>query len=259
MNPRGLGYFIASNGGGNANAGPSLVELLDPAGGSAIFPVGALVPGPEFTVPRSVKPTTPTAVVWASTGYIDFVADCGADPTGATDCGAAITQMWALMLALSATSPSSTCVRCFVPPGTYLVTTIPTPANFTGKATAFEIFGVRDASIFLVGNADSIFNAQNQEIAYIHDLSFRGTQAAPATDTAVCIATVSTAETIIANVHFDWLLCQQAVVREGGAIRLRDCIFSGCGVSDPTKALVWSNGGSLLDLENVKFLDPPHM
>src|SRR5271170_1688671 len=73
----GLGLFVQN---GVGQGLPNLVALVPYSGG----PIGPIVPGPQITVLRSVVPTTPTKTVWASSGYIDFVADCGGDPTGAS-------------------------------------------------------------------------------------------------------------------------------------------------------------------------------
>src|SRR5271157_5967329 len=141
MNPKGFGYFIASNGGGGANAGPTLTELIDFSAIPAVLPVGALIPGPQITVPRSVVPTTPASVVWASTGYIDFVADCGADPTGVADCGPALVLAGNLLTALAANPKlAATAARLFVPPGLYHVATPGGVWNFgAGHVSSVEV------------------------------------------------------------------------------------------------------------------------
>src|SRR5208337_752311 len=85
---------------------------------------GGITPGPQITTLRSVTPTTPTSVVWASTGYVDFVSDCGADPTGVVDCTAALNTAFSFLSAL-ATDPrrAESTVELFVPPGLYRVHT----------------------------------------------------------------------------------------------------------------------------------------
>jgi hypothetical protein len=224
--------------------------------------VGSVITSLNGDVSASGSGAVPATITQSAqlqiTGTLNFVRDCGADPSGVADCGPALTAAGAILTALAAGNklPSKT-LRLFVPPGRYSVTTNPTPMNFNGKGTAVEVYGVRDASIFECANTDSIINISNIPEAHIHDLTFVGTQAYPNPDTVVAVAVSCTHETIYERLHFDWLLCSNAVIRDTGAYRMRDCLFTGCGTLDANKAVVWGNGTSLDDLENVKFIDTP--
>jgi len=123
------------------------------------FPNTAIVPGPQISTLRSTVPTAPTAVSWASTGYIDFVADCGADPTGVADCGPALTIALNLAKALSATPVQpETAATIFFPPGLYQfndTATVNNTFNFTGHTSSLRLTGCGDASIIAINLADA--------------------------------------------------------------------------------------------------------
>jgi len=117
-----------------------------------------LTPGAQLTTLRSVPAITPTVVLWASTGYLDFVADCGADPTGSTDIAPAWDKAYALMSALAEASPGTkSATRLFIPPGLYVQNSAPvnTTWNFAGLTTTCELIGAgRDATILQLDGFD---------------------------------------------------------------------------------------------------------
>jgi len=137
-----------------------------------------IAPGPQITVLRSVVPTAPTKVVWASSGYIDFVADCGADPTGVADCAPAFNTAFALLSALSALTPATeTAVRLFIPPGLYGLKSAPAAWNFVNLTTNCEIVGAGcDATIIQLYGFDppAVGTLQRFRLA---DLTMQGTTA----------------------------------------------------------------------------------
>lgn len=137
-----------------------------------------LAPGPQITTLRSVTPTAPTSVVWASTGYVDFVADCGADPTGVVDCAPAFDRAFQILSTLAATSPlAETALKLFLPPGLYALKSTPVTAtwNFLNLTTSLEIVGAgMDATVLKLYGFDppGPANLQNCRIA---DMTLMGT------------------------------------------------------------------------------------
>jgi hypothetical protein len=138
-------------------------------------------PGPQLSVLRSSPAPSPNKVRWSSSGYIDFVADCGADPTGVADCGPALAVGMSLMLALAAnTLLPETTLTLYLPPGIYQFNnpaTVSQTFNFLGKTSSVKICGERDASIIYVNLASAsafLANIANTNALEICDLAFIG-------------------------------------------------------------------------------------
>ena len=127
-----------------------------------------------------------------SVGVIDFVLDCGADPTGVLDVGPAFTTAMNKLQAL-ATDPVQplTTLSLYVPPGLYQfsnVATVGRTFNFTGKGSTLRIFGDGDASIFYINLQSAgalVASIANMNTMEIDHLAFIGSApiagAAPAT------------------------------------------------------------------------------
>jgi hypothetical protein len=85
--------------------------------------------------------------------YIDFVQDCGADPTGVADCAPACDRAFALLSELVASGPATGNVTLSAvlkfPPGMYTLKTTPTIAtwNLTSAGTELILEGCGDASV----------------------------------------------------------------------------------------------------------------
>src|SRR5208337_2121511 len=131
---------------------------------------GGITSGPQITTLRSVTPTTPTSVVWASTGYVDFVADCGADPTGVADCAHAFDVAFGILSSLGSSPTTATAVRLFFPPGLYSLRSAPTIGtwNFQNKTTNLDVVGAgKDATIIQLNGVDLpiLGNCQNVRLA----------------------------------------------------------------------------------------------
>jgi len=195
-------------------------------------------------------------------GTIDFVADCGADPTGVADCAAAITAMWTKLSTLAAdpTLPQST-LRVFVPPGKYSVRSSPSNPDFNGKTTSFEIFGCGDASIFQigVGVGGYAFAAANIFRAHFHDLAFVGLGNGLAADCNVAITVSPRWGLILERVKFESLLATTAIVlSNSGPSHLRHCEFGGCGALAAVGGCFYSLSGTT-ELIQTNFSDIPNL
>jgi hypothetical protein len=258
MNPRGFGFFIAANGGAGGQAGPTLTELIDLGATPSIVPVGALVPGPQLTVPRSVKPTAPTSVVWASTGYVDFVADCGADPAGVADCAPAFDRAFALLSAISATLPLiETAVRLFIPPGVYALRSGPVvnPWVFAGLATTVEVVGAgEDATIIQLFGFDPP-HIVDAECARVADLTFQGTKLGATADCNQGLTVASIAHVaVIERVRFFNVLGVECCVQLNATTAvMRDVNVSCCGTQGV--GVVWLFNSETASVESCNFED----
>lgn len=217
-----------------------------------------ITPGPQLTVLRSVVPTVPTKVVWASTGYIDFVADCGADPTGVIDCGAALARAFVLLSA-TASNPDlaeSTAVL-FVPPGLY---NIQTGANWNfpvGSVQRILIVGCDDASIFQCNQvAGDPFLIENASGCEIRNLTFVGTNSdqmgvPDANNVVIAFGTVD--RCVVTECKFIWLWATSAILAAtNGSLNVTECQFLACAGEN---AEVIGDSGCMLSVEDCLFRD----
>ena len=250
MNPEGYGYFIAPRGKG----APILVELLPGTGGGGPVPASAIVPGPQISTLRSVTPTTPALVEWASTGYVDFVADCGADPTGATDCTAALDTAFTLLSALAANPElAETAVELFVPPGQYLVTGAPAHWSFTGGTSSVRIRGVQDASVFVLaqGAANTFLLVANAAYFIAERLTFVGGNSGGAADTAGVFDLNQTQLSTVRDCRFLYLLTPNYLLFNLSALSVERCNFQ----QNSAFAVVWSQQDFFTSVSECRFSD----
>lgn len=217
--------------------------------------IAGIPPGPQITTLRSVIPTAPAMVVWSSTGYIDFVADCGADSTGATDCTGAIDRARAFLMAL-ATNPKlpKTTLRLYIPVGRYLVMGNPLGWDFNGLGTTIEVCGEGDASIFECSNVGDVLHIINADRTYVHDITFVGTQTV-GTDTQSALWVSSQIFSIVHRVRFVWLNVTLACLSLQGPCVVDDCDFGDCANTDLTLGVVYSWGCQELWVRNCEWAD----
>ncbi len=243
-----LGYHASRDG--------VVATALVPFGGG-----GGVGVGPQLSVLRSVTPTTPAAVVWASTGYVDFVADCGADPTGVDDCAPAWDRAFAILSALAADPalPRSS-VILFLPPGKYTLRSNPIVStwNFQNKATTLYIEGAgQDTTLFQFAGFD-LPEFANMYSLFVRDITFVGTSASYLIPDCVNgIGTNVSNDTVWERVKFYNIAATQSILTLGAAqsIVMRDCQIAACGATTNAKAMIVVNQPEICRFENVKWLD----
>jgi hypothetical protein len=225
------------------------------------LPVGAIAPGPQISYLRSVPATAPTEVVWASSGVVDFIFDCGADPTGIADCSGALNTAFDLLKALAANPKfAETTVELFVPPGIYLVTGFTAIWNFIGATTTrVAIRGCYDASIFALqqGLANDFLTVSNAFEFVCENLSFVGTSNVTANitiDTDYLFNTSQQFISVFRNCRFLNLNLNGAIIEcEDQICRIENCQFAQSAVAVPNSAMVITTAS--LDLVDCRFED----
>ena len=127
-------------------------------------------------------PTAPTNVqtalddeAWERGFEINFVTDCGADPTGVVDCAPAFDAAFALLSALAVDRPVRSS-KLYIPPGNYALLSAPTiPTwNFNTLTSALLVCGTgMDNTIIELNGFDPPALA-NLLVCEISDLTLRG-------------------------------------------------------------------------------------
>ena len=231
---------------------PTVMEVLPTIPGTAI------TPGPQLTVLRSVKAPTPNAVAWASTGVLDFVADCGADPTGATDCAAAWETAREILTSLAADPrlPLSTLVLYF-PPGIYSLNSalVNQVWNFATKGTSLTLRGAGvDASIIQFNGFDGPVFA-NVFQYYMLDLTFVGAQVPNALDCVTGLEVSVSYLGVIERCNFVFILSASNVLFLLGATwSVRNCTFSDVSSENAALGVLYSKA-SYIELLGCTFID----
>lgn len=262
--PVGTQYRLAvrntDGGQGVGNVTASLATYVQIVQGS----ISGLTPGPQITSLRSVVPTAPTQVVWASTGYVDFVADCGADPTGVVAADAAFVRAFALIKAISASQPEvETSCELFFPPGKYRITVGANQWNLLGFASHLKWRGIKGASILLFDNVSSgsfwldIFNCQTIEL---EGITFVGTGMLGAViDAAGLIQFNPQSQTYIHDCAVYNLVCSsqfsfQGLISTLTNVEIHDCAALGGGFFGVNVGIL-TFSTNLVSLRNVAFED----
>jgi hypothetical protein len=225
---------------------------------SPLGPATMLTPGPQITTLRSVTPTTPTSVVWASTGYVDFVADCGADPTGVADCAPAFDRAYALLSALAVAPQVETAARLFIPPGVYALRSDPliNPWIFSVGATttSIEIVGAGwDSTIIQLFGHDPPHLA-NAECVRVADLTFQGTKRGAGSDCNQGLTLASIPHVaVIEHVRFFNVLGTTSCAQlEATTAVVRDVNFVCCGTAGNGVLWLFNCETSLVDSCNFE-------
>ena len=193
---------------------------------------------------------------------LDFVVDCRADPTGATDCGPALDR--AIDLALEhAASPAYAAAYSFtlyVPPGVYKFTTSVGVRNVTNIST-IRIVGHRSASIFLVACGDTgepVLGLANQLSCEIEGITFASLGTTSAPDCAGLLDINSSYLTTFRSVHIRSLIAQSyGIITEGfGSVRFIDCYGDNSACVASTAGLWTVDGARAVSFENFAHIDP---
>jgi hypothetical protein len=196
---------------------------------------------------------------------VDFIADCGADPTGEADCAPALQTAVDLALAKK-DSPAYAADNSFtlhVPPGVYKFTTSIGVQNMIG-ITTFRIEGHRAASIFLIACGDTgqaVAGFANQLICEIDGITFLGNGTTSAADCAGLLDINSSFQTVISNcLQHSLVSLYYGILSEGfGAVRFTNCFSanSACGAANGG---MWAADGSRsVTFEECSFVDPANI
>ncbi len=243
------------------------------------------VNGTTFTVVRGIEGTAAachaanavvTHIITAgglvaaigSRPHVDFVMDCGADATGATNCASAFELMRVLLTTLSAdnaTLPQSP-LTGFFPRGLFTLSSIlpNNPWDFNGLTTSARLRGTgMDSSIIQYQNGGEhgpIFsNIYDFSAA---DLTCLGNGPTPGVDCASSFTVSATDMCVFERVRFANFSCAQYVVRvQVGPVVFRNCDFTNCATISGTTpiAVVHSNGAAYVELDCCTFYDVGHM
>jgi hypothetical protein len=191
---------------------------------------------------------------------IDFIDDCGADPSGVANCAPALTKAVALALAL-ATSPAyriKVDVTLHVPPGVYKFTSGIGNADLVG-ISSFRIRGHRAASIFVVSGGlggTAIASFANCLFIEIDGLTIVGD--------GVLATDVDAGALFALNPQYDChisnMLIQNCVVLFYGIRTAKPTMFShvtvlDCACQDATEGFLYGFGARSLIFDMVSFVD----
>ena len=219
--------------------------------------------GAQITTLRSGPAPTPTGVQWASSGYIDFVTDCGADPTGVADCGPALATAYTLLKTLAANPrlPRSSCVL-FIPPGLFRVATDTGVWDFLNLVSSLRIYGCQDASIFQMDQINgNVFTVANLPEVYIQGITFVGKTNDDVTADAHAAIEFGSGDLKARIVDCRFLYA--CVLYAHVYVYQCECSIENCefGVSAALTAgpgaggLIYASGAKKLDVQHTRFTD----
>jgi len=252
------------------NAGAALngsgVALFIP-GGTYAFATAPTIPagvrvvlGMGVTFTGAAGTATHAALIAATGGPIDFVRDCGADPTGANDCAPALNTAYALLSSLATAPATNGPLDLFIPPGFFKVASQPTMWNLSGKGTSLRIRGAGDASILscAVGSANWMLAIENiSGQLSLEDFAVQGTSSTAGGDCNYGIYLGGISMVNIRRVHFDWISATTAVVySNGSALYCDSCLFSNAHTNSSSYGTVHCYQVPRLCLDQCYFVDP---
>jgi hypothetical protein len=214
-----------------------------------------LGPGKPIDVLRSTGTGASTKIAWANSGYIDFVTDCGADPTGVASSVVALNAAFALISA----SPAETLVL-FIPPGTYKIDAQPTTWDMSGVGTSVKVKGAGDASVFScsVGMANVMWHFHNVqgELAF-EDFAVEGTTGLASQDASygILVDGLQNGFVTATRLHFDFFCPNNSCIAVGaglGGLRVQQCWFTATSSSN---GAIWSQAAASLEVIDCVFLN----
>jgi hypothetical protein len=192
---------------------------------------------------------------------IDFVADCGADPTGVADCGPALTVAYPLLSGLGAQPYSlSRNAILVIPPGRYLFnnpSTISTTWDFLNKASSVRIQGQGAGSVFMMSGLGgaSLLQITNLQACVIDGLTFIGLGVDAATRDVGNLFAINAQSTVVSNCGFYNLIVYYYLVNTFGPTCFRDILCGNCASTDPAWGLFHGYQAPHLEFDNVNIHD----
>lgn len=223
----------------------------------APVPASGITPGPALTVLRSVPALAVTKTAWANSGYVDFVADCGADPTGAADSAPAFDVAYQILSQIANLIPKFS-LTLFIPPGKYAINSnvVTSVWNFINLGTSLKIVGAgRDTSIIQLNGFQLPTVANVYEFDML-DLSITGIQVPFALDAPLVMEISPSYIGTIQRCNFVMILTSDGVFNLlGGIWSIRDCAFSSCGATNSAKAVLYSSQIAGMNIDSCTFID----
>lgn len=221
--------------------------------------------------PPTLAPLVGNTIVWngtqwtpgavASTYAIDFVIDCGADPTGVSDCAGAWDRAFALLSALGTnTHLVSRSAVLIIPPGAYTLKSNPVVStwNFQNLATTLYIEGSgQDTTLFQFSGFD-LPQFANMFSLFVRDITFAGTTSSYLIpDMTNGIGTNCSNSIVFERVKFYNIAATQSILTllASQTIIMRDCQIAACGATTNAKAMIVVNAPQICLFENFVTLD----
>jgi hypothetical protein len=200
----------------------------------------------------------------ASRPSLDFIVDCGADPTNTSDCVPALNKAYSILSALAVNPelPKQTC-ELLIPPGAYAILSNPTTWIFNppNSPTRLIIRGYGDASILVCnvgsGGADVMLTISNVRYVDIRDLAVVGGQSNTVTpDCDFCFNiqggdSCEMSHCRILGVHATSAVIEMDMRRN----ILTRCDISGCLSDDATKGIILAF--QTIDMTDCQMQDLP--
>lgn len=238
------------------------VDALAPSAGSVSY-----TPTDPNNWPNPPEPTNVQEalddVAWARGFEVNFVTDCGADPTGIADCAPAFDRAFALLSALAGSSHVKS-GRLFIPRGQYNLLSAPLVAwNFTGTASAISVYGDgMDSTIFLLNGFD-LPAIQNLYECEVSDLTLFGAGNGATNDCTFGWAM----EFIFKLATFRRIHCFNikalnsalAIAVTQAVSRVSECVVTCCSSQTDLFGCVYIQGFTDTSVENSTFTDVGNM
>ena len=186
---------------------------------------------------------------------VDFVQDCGADPTGAADVGPALDKAFAILSALNASvayMPQQTGVL-YLPPGKYLLSSTPTEWIFNQGTNVSKLIveGDGDASVLMLagGGGQVAWLIANIDWIDWRELAVLGGKNDSTPDTGAGITLAPYQETYFRNVNFIGIYSTSYALKipQGRRFVWDGGEMAGSGCSDPAGANLISNVPTTLE------------
>lgn len=192
-------------------------------------------------------------------GVVDFVIDCGADPTGVVDASPAFTlAMQKLKQLMFANTVPRLSLTLFFPPGKYkLASNFGVPFDFNGSSTSVRFLGGGQDSTFLEFpggiNAPALLNLFG---FHMEGLTFIGLLAQPAPDCDAGFSVSAFGPSSVRNVRFANILASQYVALfQGQGWHFDTVLVTNCATLNAANGVLQSNSAGDIILDNVQFND----
>lgn len=198
---------------------------------------------------------------------IDFVVDCGADPTGTNNCASAWQKAMTLITTLSADSRTlayapggyKKAFTLLVPPGKYKFTTNGGNTDFLQKVSYLTIKGFPSASIFqfaIPGSGSAFAQLSNTQHTIFEDLVFEGLNNTNLNaDMTALWAINAQYGAVFSRCYFVNLLTDLYQVYTVAACEFRECIWLNSGSLGATSGCIFSDNASSILLRGCTFTD----